>query len=165
MELLKLLSTNEIVAQLVNFFLLLILLRVFLWKKMFAILEARRERVAGEFGKIEEAKKGVEALKSDYEARISSIDREAREKIQEAVEKGGRLAEEIRRKAQAEAQKTVETAKADIQTELAKVREDMRSEIVNLTIAATKNIIQDKLSEGDDRKLVEEFLNNVDRMK
>jgi F-type H+-transporting ATPase subunit b len=165
MELLKLLSTHEIVAQLVNFFLLFILLRVFLWKKMFAVLEARRERVSGEFTKIEDAKKEIEKIKADYSAKVGEIDRLAREKLQEAVENGGRLAGEIRTKAQEEARKTFESAKADIQAELARVKEGMRAEIVNLTIAATKNIIQEKLSEEDDKRLVEEFLKQVDGTK
>jgi F-type H+-transporting ATPase subunit b len=165
MELLKLLSTNEMVVQLVNFLLLFFFLRVFLWKRMFAMLEARRERINSDFAKIEDAKKEVERIKADYQDRVSQINKTAQEKMQEAVEKGARLAEEIKLKAQEEAQRSVETAKADIQAELARVKEDMRTEIVDLTIAAAKNIIQEKLTEGDDRKLVEDFLKQVDEAK
>ena len=165
MELLKLLSTNEIVAQLVNFFLLFILLRVFLWKKMFAVLETRRERVAGEFGKIEEAKKDVEAIKADYEARIVSIDRMAQEKVQEAVEKGSRLAEDIRKKAESNAQKIIDASREEIKRELVQAKNEVKAQIVDLVIDAAKSVISERLSEDDDRKIVEQFLEGVDGAK
>ncbi len=46
MELLKLLSTNEIVAQVLSFLILLFLLRKFAWKKILKILDERKEKIA-----------------------------------------------------------------------------------------------------------------------
>lgn len=165
MELLKLLSTNEIVAQLVNFFLLLILLRVFLWKKMFAVLEARRERIAGEFGKIEAAKKDVEAMKADYHVRMAAIDRMAQQKMQEAADKGVLIAEDIRKKAEHNAQNMIDASREEIKRELAQVRNEVKARIVDLAIDAAKSVISEKLTEDDDRRIVEQFIEGVDGAK
>jgi len=48
MELLKLLSANEIVAQIISFLLVFTLLRIFVWKHFLKILDDRRDRIASE---------------------------------------------------------------------------------------------------------------------
>ena len=65
MELLKLLSTNEIIAQIASFLLLFIILKAFAWKRVLRILDQRAERIAAEFKSIEDSKEGVAALKSE----------------------------------------------------------------------------------------------------
>ena len=60
MELLKLLSTSEIIAQVVNFLLLLILMRVFFWKKVLKLLDERRDRISSQLEHIENTKKEIE---------------------------------------------------------------------------------------------------------
>jgi F0F1-type ATP synthase membrane subunit b/b' len=56
MELLKLLSGSEIVAQIISFLVLLFILRIFLWDKVLKVLDNRRERIASEFKQIEDTK-------------------------------------------------------------------------------------------------------------
>ena len=46
MELLKLLSTSEIVAQILGFLLLFFLLRAFAWKRLLALLDERKARIS-----------------------------------------------------------------------------------------------------------------------
>lgn len=165
MELLKLLSTNEIVAQLVNFFLLLILLRVFLWKKMFQVLEARRAKVSSEFTKIDEAKKDVEKMKNEYAEKMDGIRKAAQEKIDEAVSRGQAQAEELRKKAELDAQKMIDASREEIKRELVQAKNEIKAQIVDLAIDAAKSVICEKLTEDDDRKIVEQFLEGVDGAK
>ena len=70
MELLKLLSTSEIVAQILGFLLLFFLLRAFAWKRLLALLDERKARISSEFQKIEETKAALERIKTDYESAI-----------------------------------------------------------------------------------------------
>ena len=55
MGLLKLLNANEIAAQIITFLILLFLMKRFAWKPFFKVLDDRRERIASEFKKIDEA--------------------------------------------------------------------------------------------------------------
>lgn len=161
MELLKLLSANEIVAQTICFLILLAILRVFLWDKFLKGLDARRERIASDFRTIEAAKKAAEASKSDYDARISGIEEEAKRVIASAVDEGKRAAEEVRRQAKEDAEKIFEKSKDNIKVEIAKAEERLKNKIVNITIEAAEKVIEDKLSEESDRKLVEGFINKL----
>jgi F-type H+-transporting ATPase subunit b len=163
MELLKLLSASEIVAQIVNFLLLLFILRLFFWKRILKLLDDRKAKIASEFKNIEEAKKGVEDLKAEYDGKLNSIEAIAKVKIQEAVDESKVQAIEIIKKANLEAQKNIDSAKVDIKYEIRKAKEQLKEEIVDLTISAVEGVIKEKLTEADDKKIVEEFLKDIDK--
>jgi F-type H+-transporting ATPase subunit b len=165
MEFIKLLSTNEIVAQIVNFLLLLFLLRIFFWKRILKILDERKERIASELTRIEETKQEVERLRLEYQKHLDLIDEESRVRIEEALEKGRMLVDEMRKEAHDEAQKMVEAAKQDIRYKIAKAKEEVKEQLIDLTIKATQNLISEKLTADDDKKIVEDFLREVDKTK
>ena len=163
MELLKLLSVNEIVAQVVSFLVLFIILRVFLWKRILGLLDARKEKIASALSEIENAKLEADKLKNDYQGKLNLIDKLAQDKINEAVAKGRHITDEMRKIAHEEAQAIIESARANAKYELSKAQEQLKEKIVDLTIAAAGSVIQEKLTEEDDRKLVEDFLNRMDK--
>jgi F-type H+-transporting ATPase subunit b len=163
MELLKLLSTSEIIAQVINFLLLLILMRVFFWKKVLKLLDERRDRISSQLEHIENTKKEIEELKLDYETQLNAIEDIKNLKIGEAVEEGRKESAEIKKEAQLNAQRIMDSAESDIKQEIAKAREELKDEIVNLTMKAVENIAGEKLSEKNDKKLIEDFLSGLDK--
>ena len=163
MELLKLLSANELVAQIICFLVFLAILRTFLWKRFLDILDKRRETVSAEFKRIEDAKESVARIKEEYEKRLSGIDDEARAKIRKAMDEGRKLAEELRAEAELDSEKIIERAKANTKDEIAKAREELKDEIVDLTIQAVEKVIQEKLSEESDKRLVEDFIKGIEK--
>lgn len=165
MELLKFLSTSEIAAQMISFFILLFLLRIFVWKRLVKLLDDRKERIASEFRNIENSKIEIEKLKSDYENSLSSIDKESRKKIQEAIIEGKKLAEEIKKSAYHDAQRIIERAREDVKYEFSKAKEEIKDKIIELSISAAETVIQDKLTEEEDRKIVKDFIDKIDTIE
>jgi len=165
MDLLKLLSTSEIIAQVISFLSLLIILRIFAWKPLLKLLDARKERISAEFKRIEETQAEVEKLRLDYNGRINAIEATANLKIREAVQVGEEIAEEIKKKANEEAQRIVNSAKEDIKYAVSRAKEEVKEQIVDLTISAAEDIIQEKLTTEQDRKLVYDFLKRIDGLK
>jgi len=164
MELLKLLSTNEIIAQVLGFLILLALLRVFAWKKMLGFLDKRKEGIALEFKKIEEAKADIGRLRSEYDAKIASIGEEAKLKINAALNEAKLILEDSRKNGYIQAQQIIDDAKSSIKYELAKAKDELKNEIIDLTLKATENLIEEKLTEKGDKKLVRDFLEGVDKL-
>lgn len=163
MELVKLLNLNEVIAQIISFLLLLVLMRIFVWRKVLGLLDSRKERIASEFKKIEEAKASLENTKLEYDARLAKIEEEANRIIQQAIAQGRVITDEIRKKAHSEAQDIIDSARQNVKYELTKAKEELRDSIVDLTIKATENIIQEKFTESDDKKLISDFLDNIDK--
>ena len=119
MDLLKQLTANEMVAQIISFLLLMGLLRVFAWKKLLKLLDDRRARIASDFKKIDDAQSAVERMKSDYDKKLAGIEADSRAKIQEAIAEGKKFSQEIRESARQEARAIMEKAQENIENEVA----------------------------------------------
>jgi F-type H+-transporting ATPase subunit b len=164
MELLKLISTNELIAQLVSFLMLFFLLRKFAWDKILNFIDQRRETIANELARIEEEKQNALKAQAEYEARIKNIEVEAKKIFQAAAEEGARITEELRQKARDEAHGIVENARKAMQFDLNKIRGALKEELVDITIRAAELLIEEKLTEQQDRRIVENFLQEIEKM-
>ena len=163
MGLLKLLNANELIAQVICFLIFLAIMRVFLWKRFLGMLDKRREAISSEFKRIEESREALSRIRSEYEKKLTEIDIEAKKMILEASARGRRSADQIMAKAERDSEKIIEDAKANIKDELAKAKDELKDRVVDLTIQAAEKIIQERLSEKSDRKLVEDFIEGIDK--
>ena len=163
MELLKMLSGSEILAQVLSFFLLLFLLRIFAWKKILGLLDQRKEKINSQLGEIENTKLEIARLKSDYELKISHIADEAQTKINQAVEQAKVVSVQMRKKAHEEAQDIIIDARAQVKYEVSKVQEQLKEKIVDIALGAASTLIQEKLTGDGDRKIVENFIREVQK--
>ncbi len=163
MELFKLLNTSLVAAQIICFLILLGLMKKFLWKPVFSILEARKAHVQQEMNKLDEAKADVAKLKAEYQEFIDRVDEMAKKRLREIEGVGEEKAHEIRDHARQEAERIVEDARREIRFELAKSREMLKADVVEMVIKTTERMIQEKLSFEDDRKIIDDFLSEMDK--
>ena len=161
--LLNLLSTSQIAAQIISFLILLFVLRIFVWKRFLIILDSRKERISAELRSISESQAQAKQLKAEYEEASSRIKEEAHERIQEAVSEGRKMASVIKNDAEREADRIIDSARNAIKEEVAQAKDELKKEMVDLAIGAAEKVIEEKLTEEQDRKIVEEFLKKVDK--
>ena len=157
------LSASEILAQIVSFFLLLFLLRQFAWKKILGLLDKRKEKISSQLTEIESTKLEIATLKSDYEAKISNIASQAQEKINAAVEEAKVISSQMHKKANEEAQDIIVDARAQVKYEVSKAQEQLKEKIVDIALSAARTVIQEKLTGEGDRKIVEDFIREVEK--
>ncbi len=165
MELLKLLSGSEIVAQIAGFIVLLALLRVFAWKRIIGLLDKRREYIASELKAIDDSKADIEKIKLEYGVKLSAIEETAKVRLHEALNESKVILEDARKSANLQAQEMIESARKSVKYELAKARDALKDEIIDLTLKAAENVIKEKLTAEGDRKLVKEFLEDIDKIE
>ena len=165
MELLKLLSASEVLAQVISFLVLLFILRIFLWGKFLKVLDDRKEKVASDLKKISDTQAEVEKLKEDYLGKLSAIEQATREKIKEAVLEGRKITEEIKARARIEAEGIIQNAKEVTKFELDKAKGALKDEIIDMAMRSAESLIHEKMTEERDKKLVGEFLDNLEEKK
>ncbi|MFA6357716.1 MAG: F0F1 ATP synthase subunit B [Candidatus Omnitrophota bacterium] len=163
MEILKMLSASEIFAQIISFILLLVLLRLFAWKKILLLLDQRKEKISSEFKGIEDTKLELARLKSDYELKLSTVASQAQAKIDESIEQARKINEQMRKKAHEEAQDIITDARLQVKYEVSKVQEQIKEKVVDIALGAARSVIQEKLTEEGDRKIVEDFIRQLDK--
>jgi F-type H+-transporting ATPase subunit b len=163
MELFKMLNANLVVMQIICFFLVLWLLRRFLWGPALKMLDQRRDRIAAELKAVEDAKGHVASLKKDYETHLARIDEEAQARFKRIEHEADAQARELKEKGRAEANQIIEDARKEIHFEVARSREELKNDMVDMVVKVTEQMIQEKLTSDRDRQLVEGMLTEVDK--
>lgn len=161
----NLIDIRQVVTQIIGFLLMLWLLRKYAWGPLLTVLEARRNRIAGDFKEAERKKTEAQELKTRYEIELRGIDAQARQRLQEAVAEGQRVAGEIKTQAQADAQSRLERAQEDIMREREKAKELLKEQVVALSMRTAEKILRQKLDDPTQRKLVGEFVDEVGALR
>ena len=157
------LGTNlgYLIVQILNFAILFVVLKEWVYKPLLKTLEKRRETIAQglEDARIASearanAEKEAEKIKADAQAEASKI-------VREATERAESVAKDIKSAAEAEAAKIREDALADLEDERNRMLGDLRGQIAALAIAGAQKLVGEALDEKRQHALLEEFFSGV----
>lgn len=155
---------KEIAVQILGFAIVFFVLKKLAWTNIREAIDARRRYIEGEISAAEQKHKDMEALGKEYQRRLEHIEEEARLKIQAASTTAAVLARDIQERARQDAQKMYDRAKAEIDQDLIKARLTLRNDIVELSGLMTEKIIREKLDEREHGKMVDKFLQEMDKI-
>lgn len=159
------LDFGQIVTQIIGFVIAVLILKRFAWGPILKLLDARRDAIAGRFSEADAAKQSAEATRAQYEGRLREIDAEARKKIQEAIGEGQHVANQIKDEARKEGHETIARAREEADHERAKARIQLRDDIVRMALTTTEKVVREKLDPERHRRLVDEFIKDIDQVK
>jgi len=161
----ELLDIKIFITQIIGFLILVVVLRRVAWGPILGALEARRKKIVDEVASAERMRKEAGALKAEYEQELKTIEAKARERIQEAVAEGQKVAEEIRQHAREEVQALRDKTKADIEQEYRKAQAMLHDDVVNIALDAAGRLLHEELNEERQRKLVDGFLAELPELR
>jgi F-type H+-transporting ATPase subunit b len=148
-----------VAAQIVNFLLLMVLLRTFLYGPILNMLAQRRERIAQSMKETERVSAAAQEAEQDKAKVLEAARREAQEIRAGATRDTEKIAQEIRSRAESEANEIRMKAQADAKTQVEGALSDANKQIADLAIAATEKLLGRELSKkGDHERFVAEFL-------
>jgi F-type H+-transporting ATPase subunit b len=147
-----------LVVFIINFIVLFVLLRIFLYKPVLKMLDERAKRTKEAMELAEVTKKEFEQAKVEVQKQIEKGRQEAQAVIAQAMQVGERLKEESRQEATKQAQVIVDRTRAELETERDKIVGDLRREFVDIAISAAGKVIKETLDKEKHRKLIDETL-------
>jgi len=149
---------RDFLVQLAAFIILILVVRIFLWKPITAFLA---KKAAATDGALEEAKakrQEAQELSDELQARLDNASEEIKALILKATEEGNRKREEIINEAKEEAQRRIDAAENQIALEIKKKREDIKQEIVDIAFLAASKIAEKEVDQKQYLKLVENII-------
>jgi len=161
----QLVHVNQLIAHAISFLIFLFLVRGAFEAIIFPPMRERRERIRAEFERIEQEKAELQKIRQEYEGHLKRLDAESRQRIQEAVAEGQRVAAEIRESSRKEAQEMITRAREEIAIERDKAQAALRNEVVDLATEIAGKLIHEELTAEKHRKLVDNFLAEVEQVK
>ncbi len=155
----------KFVYQIVNFLILLFILKKLLYKPMLQMLDDRKKSIEDAINSAEVAKTEAEALRKDYEARLAEAKQEAQDIIAKATKLGEEMKKDIVTNAQNEANKAIQKAQEEIQREKDQAIGALRDEVATLAVLAAGKVLGKTITVEDHEKLVKEFVQEVGDLK
>jgi F-type H+-transporting ATPase subunit b len=151
-------NTPWLLAQIVNFGLLLFLLWRFAYKPVLRMLETRKQKIQESLDYAERVKRDAADQQKEFERKLD----EARRETQAAATVAAQVAEKERTRiiaeAQEDARKIREQAREQIEYERKQMLTSVREEVVHLSILAAQKVIGQTLDESGHRQMVADFI-------
>ncbi|WP_066633988.1 F0F1 ATP synthase subunit B [Desulfolucanica intricata] len=145
-------------AQMINFILLLIFLRLVVWKPLINLIDQRQKHIENSVTAAEEERKKAEELRASYMADMQRAKEEAQKIIAEATKSGEAQAQEIITAAKKEAERIKENAAADIQREKEKAVAELREQVASLAVLVAGKVVSKSITDDIQHSMVQEFI-------
>ncbi len=147
----------------VTFVILLLLLKKFVWGPIIDAVDRREKSLKEMFDGAENARDEARELLKRYEDQLAQARSDVNQMIEEGKGKAGKAGDEIIGKASSEAEQILERAKAEISRERQKAVEELKAQVVKISLAAAERLIERNLAEHDHRSLIEQTISDIDR--
>lgn len=150
-----------LIAMICNLFIQLYILKRFFLDKVKAILDQRRDAADRQIADAEAAKSQAISMKQTYEQNMRQAKAKADELLQGAQKTATARSEEIIRQAQQQATQMRAKASSDIALEKKKAINDAKNEISDLAMAIAGKVVARELTDADQSRLIDSFLDEL----
>lgn len=150
---------------LLNFLIIFLLLRHFLFQPVTKQLEQRRTKIQNTLAEADETKENAYQLKEQYEEKMAKIKDERNDIIQKATRDGEARKSEILREARAEAEKLKDRAEREMQREKQKIINELKDQTSSIAMLAASKVLEKELDEQSHQDYIQQFIEEVGDVK
>jgi F-type H+-transporting ATPase subunit b len=147
---------------LVVFGISLVILNKAVFPRIRAALDARQRAIVETINAAERTRQEADELLAEYRQRLQ----EARQQAEEIIARANKAAEAHERRAREEAdakrEEALERTRREIEAETRRAIGEIRREVAELTVEATEKLTRKTLNEEDQRRLLQEALEELD---
>jgi F-type H+-transporting ATPase subunit b len=148
-----------IVAQLFNFALMIVVLRLFLYEPVLKMLQARKDKIAQSMKDAERVNAAAKEAEAEKAKVLDVARREAQEVRAQATRDAEKIAQDVRSRAETEATEIRMKAQAEASKQMEAALADANKQIADLAILATEKLLGRELAnKSDQQRFVAEFL-------
>ena len=144
-----------------TFLLLLGVLAKFAWNPLLKMLRDREEFIRSSLDDAEKARAELERLNSEGEDIVNKARSEAQTILSESKAAASKLKDETLNAAKDQAKSILSDAEKQIRIEKDKAIEEIKSEVVDLSLSVATKLIKKNISREDNQALIDDSLENV----
>ncbi len=163
MEILNQFGINPILlaAQVVNFLVLLFILKKFLYKPILKVLEERRKKIAESLQNAEEIEKRLSQITEREAEAIAKSAKEGEKIIKEAGESALQIIEEGKKKYEGIINQAIEDAKKLTQVEKIRLQQEIKENLSNIVALALEKVTGIAITEKQKKEIIEKEVKNL----
>ncbi|MDB4978177.1 MAG: F-type +-transporting ATPase subunit b [Candidatus Peribacteria bacterium] len=143
-----------LIAQMVNFVILMAALSYFLYKPVLRVIDDRRERVKKTMDDAKKLEQEVKDMEKQRAERLKSMDADAKEFLQKAKEYADKFKQDAMATAQQEASVVLEKGRKQVEDERHKMIADVQATISNVSITLAEKILEREFTPKDQERIL-----------
>ncbi len=145
-----------------TFLVLLFLLAKFAWGPLLKALEERQETIRKSLDDADQATQDLKRLHQESAQIIAAARADAQSIVAKSRVAADTVREDLKQKAKEEADALVRGAQRQIQLETARAVQQIRHEVVDLSLAVASKLIKKNLTQEDNDALIQDSLTQID---
>jgi F-type H+-transporting ATPase subunit b len=152
------LNLPQLIAQIVNFFVLLFILRLVAYKPILKMLDERKQRIAEGLNAAEIARAEAAAAQANIQGQLDAARKEGQEIVANAQGISTRIQADAREQSSKDREAALERARVEIQQERDRAIASLRSEFADITVSAAEKVINQSLDRQAHQRVIDETL-------
>lgn len=144
----------------INIIVLYFILKKFLFKPVSTFMDNRTKKIQDALNMAEEAKKKIEDLKVEYDAKLKEAKQEGQVIVEDYKKMADKAYETIISNAKKEADMIIQNTKNELEIERQQVISKMKEEMADLVLATTEKVLKQNIDNKANRKLISNFIEN-----
>jgi F-type H+-transporting ATPase subunit b len=152
----------HLISQIISFVIVAVLLYVFAYKRVLAVLEERRQRIAEGLANAEKIKAELQRTEAARLEVLTQANTQANKLIEEARAAANRVREEETQKAIAAAEQIMAKAREAAAADHARMLTELKREVGRLVVQTTATVTGKILTPEDQKRLAEETAKQIE---
>ena len=144
-----------------NFAVLAIVLVFLIRKPMKKALNDRIQGIQDQLSDLEAKKKAAEDELANYNRKFQQLDQESEKLIAQYIQQGEEAKVRIIKEAESAAEKLQVQARRNIEQEFKRAKLNLQEEVLEKALVQAEELIRNKISDDDQERLVDEYLEKV----
>lgn len=150
-----------LIAQIINFAILLFLLRLLLYKPILKMLDERKKRIIESIEHAQEIEERMQKLEEETARLMSEARAQADAALKEANQIAKSQANELLTKTQVQAAVLVEKAREQNKAEFDQMRRELKQEVADVAVNAAQKAVSEILTDEQRKKLTQRAAREV----
>ena len=152
------LNLPQLIAQIANFFVLLVILRLTLYKPILKMLDERKQKIAEGLNAAEIARAEATAAQANILDQLNIARKDGQDIVAGAQTIATRIQAEAREQSNRDREVSLERARAEIQLERDRAIAELRGEFADITVSAAEKVINQSLDRQAHQRIIDEAL-------
>ncbi len=151
--------------QVINFLVLLWLLKRYLYGPLTDMLKSRSQRIEGDLDHAENVRKEAENLKKEYEDQLKGARDKAQQIVEDAEARAKKKARDIIKEAEKKAENIQDNKMKEIEQAKKEAVEQLKNEVASISLMAASKLIQEKIDQEKHKNLIQNYIAKLDKNK
>ncbi len=126
-------------------------------------LKARRTDMAAELEKAQSKQREAEARLAEYKAKLENLESEVERVVQSYEAQARTDADRMKADADKAIERMARESEVTIEQEIRKAEAVIRASAVQATLEAAESLIKDRITDADQRRLVDQYVSNLEK--